>query len=157
MKSVTAAAARQVSEAGNPENAAIASEETAALYGLEILARGINESRQNATRFAVLTRTEGPAPAAKGAFLLLFTVNHQPGALAEAIGVIAKYGFNMRALRSRPIREQPWQYYFYAEIEGNDLDEAGHKMMREMAAHCNILRVAGRFRPEVLRREEKTC
>ena len=153
----TARAAKDVLAAGDPASAAIASLETAELYGLQVLARGINDSGLNATRFAVFSRAENPRVAAKGAgFILLFTVNHVAGALAQALSVIGRHGFNMRALRSRPMRDLPWQYYFFAEMEGDDLSPEGRDMMRELQAHCNVLRVAGRFSAEVSLKEAES-
>ena len=50
----------------------------------------------------------------------MFTVKQVAGALLKAINVISKFGFNMQALRSRPMKEPAWQYYFYVEAEGDD-------------------------------------
>ena len=150
----TARAARAVMAGGDKHVAAIASMETARLYGMRVLEKGINESSQNATRFAVFSRSEPRRAEPDSArFLLLFTVNHVAGALAEALNVIGRRGFNMRALRSRPMKALPWHYYFFAEIEGDDLSESGRQMMRELAQHCNILKVAGRFSSEITLRE----
>lgn len=146
----TARAAQTVQQRGDPTTAAIASRETAGLYGLKILAEKINESDLNATRFAVFSRAENrEIPARAAGFLLLFTVNHMAGALAGAVRVIGQHGFNMRVLRSRPMKNLPWQYYFYAEIEGDDRSGEGRQMLRELEQHCNILKTAGRFGPEI--------
>ena len=151
----TARAARSVMEAGDPATAAIASLETAELYGMQVLARGINESGLNATRFAVLSRAENRAPYTRGmSFLMMFTVNHVAGALANAISVIGRHGFNMRAIRSRPMKELQWQYYFIAEMEGDDRSAEGCAMMRELAEHCNLIRVIGRYGAETVLKED---
>ena len=150
----TARAARSVLEAGDPTVAAIASMETASLYGMQVLERGINESGLNSTRFAVFSRAQRRSlPARDANFLLLFTVNHVPGALANAVSVIGRHGFNMRVLRSRPMKELLFQYYFYTEMEGDDESEAGKSMMRELSEHCNVLKVAGRFTAEISLKE----
>lgn len=150
----TARAAQQVLEAGDPATAAIASMETAQLYGLQVLEKSINESGLNTTRFAVFSQAENLAvPKGEGSFLLLFTVNHVAGALANAIQVIGRHGFNMRVLRSRPMKELPWHYYFFAEMEGDDRSQEGQSMMRELAEHCNFLKVAGRFAAEISLKE----
>jgi len=144
-----------VMEAGDPAMAAIASLETAELYGLQVLARGINESGLNATRFAVLSRAENRAPYTRGmSFLMMFTVNHVAGALANAISVIGRHGFNMRAIRSRPMKELQWQYYFIAEMEGDDRSAEGCAMMQELAEHCNLIRVIGRYGAETVLKED---
>ena len=146
----TARAAQSVAQRGEPTLAAIAARETAGLYGLSILAEHINESNLNETRFAVFSRAENrELPAKAAGFLLMFTVHHTAGSLAGAVSVIGRHGFNMRVLRSRPMKDLPWNYYFFAEIEGDDRSEEGRGMLRELERHCAYLKVAGRFGPEV--------
>ncbi len=143
----TALAAKHVSEKGDKTLAAIASEEAAEIFGLKVLARNINASRSNTTRFAVLSRSEN-VPASKKTdvySVLLFTVKHEAGSLAKAIDIIGAYGFNMRTLRSRPMKELLWQYYFYIEIEGNIHSDAGKEMLRGLEACCDKLKIAGTF------------
>ncbi len=145
----TARAAKEVSEKNDPAIAAIASEETAALYGLSILEKNINEAGENTTRFAVFSRSaQKSAPQKHTAFILLFTVNHIAGALAKAINVLGAYGYNMRVLRSRPMKNHSWQYYFYVEAEGDETSPDGERMLRQLAAHCDLLRVVGHFTPD---------
>ncbi len=146
----TARAALEVVNSGDRTIAAIASIETAELYGLEVLAKNINDSGLNATRFAVFSRAQSSRiPAQAAGFLLLFTVNHTSGALAEALGAIASHSFNMRSLRSRPMKDIPWQYYFFAEIEGDDRSERGQRMLEALKGHCTYLKVAGRYDREI--------
>ena len=156
--SSTASAARSVAEAGDRHIAAIASAETAALYGLKILDHDIHEAKTNTTRFAVFSRAETP-PALQGAsgtFLLLFTVKNNPGALARALGVIGDYGFNLKALRSRPLKNLPWNYYFYAEAEGDDASENGRRMIEALSGYCAMLKVAGRYASVISLEEGET-
>lgn len=143
----TAIAAQKVAEGGNKTVAAIASSDTAKLYGLEVLERKINESSMNTTRFAVFSKTESPGSIKEQdrQFLLVFTVRNEAGALAEAINIIGRCGFNMRTLRSRPMKELMWQYYFYVEADGNISSAAGKLMMKELAKYCDHLRVVGNF------------
>ena len=143
----TAVAAQEVAEAGERQTAAIASAETAALYGLEVLDHGINVSRDNTTRFAVFSRVEDrPAQKQKGgAFLLLFTVKDEAGGLAKAVNIISAYNFNMRVLRSRPMKNLPWHYYFYVEAEGDDASENGQRMIAALRAACPMVKVVGRY------------
>ncbi len=142
----TALAACYVAEAKDPTLAAIASEETAELYGLKILEKNINQKNINMTRFAVLTRAVNTDEVAKGRHsLLMFTVSNEAGALAEAINIIGKYGYNMRCLRSRPMKELMWQYYFYVETEGNLASARGKAMLAEMQHCCDKLKMLGSF------------
>ena len=79
-----------------------------------MLKKAINDSKDNTTRFAVLKRKEDVTPDRPDhdSFILLFTVKHEAGALARAIGVLAVFGYNMRVIRSRSLKKKNWQYYF---------------------------------------------
>ena len=144
----TALAAEYVSRKGDKSLAAIASEEAAEQYGLEIAAGGINENRNNTTRFAVVSRVRNKKPSVRGIdmrFILMFTVKNEAGSLARAIDIIGKYGYNMGSLRSRPMKELLWQYYFYVEAEGNIDTEEGKAMMAELSEICDQLKIIGSY------------
>ena len=141
----TAMAAKEVAEQNDPTVGAIASAETAELYGLTILDHDVNASRENITRFAVFSRVE-ENPEGKwdsGAFLLLFTVKDEAGGLAKALNYLSVYNFNMRVLRSRPMKDLAWNYYFYAEVEGNDNSDSGQKLLKMLSGVCPTVKVAG--------------
>ncbi len=142
----TAMAAKQVAESGDSTLAAIASEETADLYGLQVLERNINEQEINTTRFAVLSRAPVSHEGGDAHGVLMFTVRHEAGSLAEAVHIIGEYGYNMRCLRSRPMKDRLWQYYFYVELEGSLQCEKGKEMLKALSAHCQKVKVAGSFR-----------
>ena len=144
----TALAAEYVASLGDPEVAAIASEEAGAKYGLTVAARAVNEAANNTTRFAVLSASRLRLPEARGMnmrFILMFTVKNEAGSLARAIEIIGKYGFNMQSLRSRPMKKLLWQYYFYIESEGNIDTENGEAMMRELSGLCDRLKLVGSY------------
>ena len=142
----TALAAKHVAELGKKNVAAIAGDEAAKIYGLEVLAHGINQSNMNTTRFATLSRVENKRTGRPDDnFMLVFTVKHEAGALAEAINIIGKYGYNMRGLHSRPMRELMWQYYFYLEAEGDIRSADGEAMMAELSTVCDKLKLVGSY------------
>ncbi len=143
----TALAAKYVAEQNNPHIAAIASGESAKRYGLNVLAQGINESHANTTRFAILSRSENRSIAKQhGAhFVLMFTVRNEAGSLARALNIIGAHGFNMRTLRSRPMKELLWQYYFYVEAEGNIHSYEGKCMLEALAVCCDRLKTVGSY------------
>lgn len=145
----TALAARYVKELGDPTVAAIASDETASLFGLKVLDTEINDSKNNTTRFAAFSRARN-RPLASGKredenFILVFTVQNQAGSLAGALNIIGAHGFNMRNLRSRPMKDLQWNYYFYIEAEGNINTENGRDMLRELSALCAKLKLVGSY------------
>ena len=77
--------------------------------------------------------------------VLMFTVRNEAGALAKAIEIIGKHRFNMRTLRSRPMKELLWQYYFYVEAEGNINTDDGRQMMSELSEYCDRLKAVGTY------------
>ena len=143
----TALAARMVAEEGDKSVAAIASAEAAEFFGLEVLEKDINSQRSNTTKFAVLSRTANKIRTNEMGVhsLLTFTVRNEAGALAKAIDVIGNHGFNMRSIRSRPMKELLWQYYFIVEAEGNLNTTEGIEMMRELKQYCDRLKAVGTF------------
>ena len=143
----TALAARYVVEKGDVSVAAIASGEAADIFGLTVIDHDVNASRSNTTRFAIFSRvaSKNVAGAMGLHSILLFTVRNEAGALAKAIDVIGSYGFNMRCLRSRPMKELLWEYYFYVEAEGDAQSEAGQSMIETMGEYCDKLKFAGTY------------
>lgn len=147
----TAIAAQQVAQMGDVHTGAIASEQTAKLYGLEILERHINSSESNITRFAVFSRVPTDSKDKENGdkeknSILLFRVIDQVGALAKAMNMIALYGYNMRVLRSRPTKDWGFQYYFYIELEGDINSESGRQMCRQLSSCCEGIRIGGTYR-----------
>ncbi len=144
----TALAAKNVTESGRLDLAAIASEEAASEYGLVKLEGHIEESRSNVTRFAVFTRSAKAPSEGDSRFVMTFTVNNEAGSLGRAVSVIGYNGFNLRALKSRPTKNLSWEYYFFAEGEGNINSSDGRDMLRELALCCNNVTVLGSFEEE---------
>lgn len=142
----TALAAKMVAESGDKSLGAIASAETAEIYGLKVIESNINKSGENTTRFAVLSKVRATAPALTST-VLMFTVKHEAGSLANAISIIGQYGYNMTALRSRPMRKHSWQYYFYVEIDGTTDTENGAQMIKKLNKVCDQLKIAGMYTP----------
>ncbi len=148
----TAMAAKMISEKNDPQIAAIASIETAELYNLEVIDKNINASRNNTTRFAAFSRVQNlPSKTAKMGehFILVFTVKNEAGALANALNIIGSHGFNMRTLRSRPMKELMWNYYFYVELDGNINTEDGSDMLKQLSSMCDRLKLVGAYTSRV--------
>ena len=145
----TAVAAQQVAELGQKEIAAIGSEEAAVKFGLTKLDSHINEKSNNTTRFAMFSRAEKTPTKKDDHFILLFTVKNIAGSLGQAISIIGEHGFNLRALKSRPTKELIWEYYFYAEGEGNIGSKEGRAMLNELRGCCSHIKVLGSFEKEM--------
>lgn len=138
----TAAAAARVAE--EETAAAIGHKALAALFGLNVLARGVEDLPDNWTRFVII----GPTPATGGnrdKTSLLFTLPDKPGSLVSVLNVLARTGINMKKLESRPMRSEKWKYVFFVDVEC-DLEGAEYaRALEEVAHNCHTLRVLGAY------------
>lgn len=138
----TALAAQYIAQEQDITKAAIASKETAELYGLDILAENINTSSDNTTRFIVIGKQ---LPTSGNRVALVFTTDHATGALAKVMACISDRGFNMESIHSRSLKDEPFQYYFYVEIIADIQSEAFHTLMEDMKTLCARLKIAGSY------------
>lgn len=138
----TAAAAARVAE--DPSAVALGHQALSAMFGLGILAAGIEDLPDNWTRFVVI----GPDPADAGRrdkTSLLFTLPDKPGSLAAVLNVLAARGINLKKLESRPMRGEKWKYVFFVDVEADlGRDEYG-VALRELGESCHTLRVLGSY------------
>jgi chorismate mutase/prephenate dehydratase len=142
----TAAAAREVSASGDPRQAAIASAEAGEIYGLTVLHEAIADQEENWTRFVVISGLEielDPRIPAKTS--LVFTTPHREGALAHCLHLLAKHSVNLTKLESRPVPRRPWEYLFYADIEGSVVSDDAALAIAELRRECPYLRVLGSY------------
>lgn len=136
----TALAAKYISEYGDISKAAIASIETAQLYNLTVLAKNVNTSAENTTRFIVISKQLR----LKGArFNMMFTLEHNAGQLARAMQIIGNYGFNMESVKSKSLHNLPWQYYFYVELVGDGYSKQAIAMREELGGICKDIKLLG--------------
>ena len=139
----TAGAARQLAEWRQPGTAAIASATAGSRYGLDVLARDIQDDDSNRTRFLVIEKGEPVRPAAAAAgskCSLAFVGAHRPGGLVEALKSFSERGVNLTRLDSRPLPEQPFNYKFYLDFEIADPEpaEAALRSLEEVAAEVRL-------------------
>ncbi len=111
----TAGAVEFIKAEGAPHMAAIAGEQAAMLYDMPIMARAIQDSRDNITRFLVLEPADTPSDANRAS--LVITTSHKPGALVEVLQVFAEAGVNLAKLQSQPIIGKPFHYKFFMVVD----------------------------------------
>lgn len=143
----TATAAIEVHKRADVSVGAICTAQAAELAGLKVLKENIETSALNTTRFAVLSRVavkrEKSLPGEH--FILCFTTKNEAGSLAYVLSIIAKHGYNLRTLRSRPMKDLLWNYYFYLEAEGSLDGEGGRDLLAELSEVCDRIKVAGTY------------
>ena len=113
--SSTVAAVQEIVSGQLKGVAAVASRLAAKEYGLEILAREIESSKENMTRFFVIDRYYRDENANKASWC--FTLPHKSGALAQILTILSFYEMNLTRIQSLPIPGKEWQYFFYADIK----------------------------------------
>ncbi len=140
----TAGSARWIADQQIAGAGAIASHDAAHIYGLQILAEGIETNAHNITKFLAIART--PAPRGKlSKTSIVFTTQNVPGALYQALGTFAMRSINLTKLESRPRREVPWEYVFYVDFEGHHEDADVAAALQDLRALCTFVRVLGSY------------
>ena len=140
----TAVAAKKVMESGDITKAAIASERAAELYNLKVLARRINFTRDNATRFVILTKKKTVLKGSDSV-IICFTAPHRVGSLYQIMGIINKNSINMTRIESRPSLKKKWEYSFYVSFEGKLTDRNVSRALGEIRYETEDLTVLGTF------------
>ncbi|AAK24895.1 prephenate dehydratase [Caulobacter vibrioides] len=121
----TAGAAKALALKPNPTHAAVAPALAAEIYGLDILARDIEDERHNTTRFLVMTADKAPAApdfTHRCVTSFVFRVRNLPAALYKALGGFATNGVNMTKLESYMEGGNFTATFFYAEVDGRPED-----------------------------------
>ena len=140
----TAGSAQMVAGSGDPTKAAICSARAAEIYGLDILARGINHNAQNTTRFVVASPRLELRPGADKVSTL-FVLPHEAGSLNEILTMFSVHGLNLVKLESRPLPGRSWEYMFFLEFTGAPGDPAVGDALHELAQTTGEFRVLGWF------------
>ena len=113
----TAKSAADIVKTGVKGVGAIASKLAAEIYGLEIIAEGIETYKQNYTRFLILDDSLEVDKAKINKASMCFTLPHKPGSLTHVLTIMSFYDMNLTRIQSLPIPGQEWQYFFYVDIK----------------------------------------
>ena len=113
----TAKSAGDIAREGLKGVGAVASSLAADLYGLEIIAPGIETYKQNFTRFLILDNALKVPQEAVNKVSICFTLPHTSGSLAHVLTILSFYGMNLTRIQSLPIPGREWQYFFYVDLK----------------------------------------
>ena len=141
----TAGAAREIAEAGQITQAAISPPLAAEIYGLEVLARDIEDEDHNTTRFVLLSPKLVQAPAGNGPVVtsFIFNVKNLPAALYKALGGFATNGVNMTKLESYMVNGEFTATQFLAEVDGHPEDIGLRRALEELQFFTTDVHILG--------------
>jgi chorismate mutase/prephenate dehydratase len=139
----TAVAAQRAAD--DPGTAAIAGSIAASVYGLAVIESGIEDRRDNSTRFLVLGHQEAPATGSDLTSVVFTLRKDQAGALHRLIEPFARVGVNLTTIQLRPIHGKPWEYLFFIDIEGHRSDERVAAALAGATRVAHSARVLGSF------------
>ncbi len=120
--------------------AALCSPKAVELYGLKVLKANVEDKPHNATRFFVISKLDNPEGSMTS---ILVTVPHKPGGLYNFLEVFAKNSVNLTMIYSRPMKDVPWRYIFYIEMEGSR--KKLEKVLEEAKSRSAIMKVLGSY------------
>ncbi len=126
------------------DSAAIASKLAAECYGLRIIARSIEDSAHNVTRFLIIGKTESQ-PTKTDKTSIMFSVKDKVGALHDMLVPFKKRRINLTKIESRPSKKRAWQYYFFVDMEGHNKSKKVQQALNELSKKCAYLKVLGSY------------
>lgn len=125
-------------------SACIASALASRVYKLRILAKDIEDSPHNITRFFVIGKTDVPATGMDKTSVM-FSVKDRVGALHDMLVPFKKYSINLTKIESRPSKKKAWEYYFFVDLIGHKDDRNVQKAISELEEKCNLLKILGSY------------
>jgi prephenate dehydratase len=137
----TAGSVRHIIEENLQDAAGIAARGAAAQYGGRVLLAGIEDDRQNFTRFLLISKSQKKVPGANKTSLA-FALKNLPGALFKALSVFALRDLSLSKIESRPMRGRPWEYVFFADILRGD-DQAARNALHHLAEVAEFVKILG--------------
>jgi len=145
-ESSNAAAAKLAIE--RSDIAAIAGETAAELYSLTTLMKGIEDEKNNTTRFLVIGNQDIP-PSGTDSSLLLVSAPHRPGGLRSMLGPLEDAGVDITSIQSRPSRSALWEYVFFINVNAHEHDSHLSVVLEQLREFTPLVKVLGSY-PRVL-------
>jgi prephenate dehydratase len=143
----TAGSVKMVRDAGDRTVAAIASARAAEVYGMSILAEGIEDDPANYTRFLAIAREPIVLSAAGSSAKtsIVFSVPNVPGSLYQALGIFATRDLDLSKIESRPLVGTPWEYLFYIDFIGATSEPRAQAALALLEKMSSFVRVLGSY------------
>jgi prephenate dehydratase len=141
----TAGSVKHITESGDKETGAVASEQAALAYGGIVLAAGIEDNAANYTRFFLIRSSAQVRPLPDpDKVSIAFTVENRPGTLVSALQVFAEHNTNLCKVESRPVQGEPWQYVFDVDYQVADPAATG-AALEQLRRQCLVVKELGHY------------
>ncbi|MCW4015557.1 MAG: prephenate dehydratase [Candidatus Bathyarchaeota archaeon] len=141
----TAGSVKMIKEENLMDAAAIASERAAQIYDMPILAREIQDTKNNSTRFFVLDKQDSPY-SGEDKTSIIFATKSIPGALYKILGEFADRNINLTKIESRPTKQTPWEYHFYLDFEGHRTDKQCQEALESIKDKTVFTKILGSYK-----------
>ena len=140
----TAVAAKMVSESPRSDVAALSSRTCAELYGLQVLASGVQDRGNNRTRFICISKNLEIYPGADKTSIMM-VLPHRPGSLYRVLARLYALGINVTKLESRPIPDRDFEFMFYFDLETSIYSDEFVQLMCELDDLCEEFQYLGSY------------
>lgn len=144
----TAKCAELVKARGEKSIAAIGSLQAAEIYGLEVLQPSVNSNAHNMTRFVVISRDIAHCDDCKKVSLI-FSTAHKAGSLFNVLKHFADNNLSLMKIESRPMKDRPWEYFFYVDFEGNLEEEVVKTSIAAVKDNSHYFKILGNYKREI--------
>jgi chorismate mutase/prephenate dehydratase len=138
----TTVAAQQA--ASDRESAAIVSTLGAELSGLQIIAQGIEDAPDNATRFVTIA-TQDATPTGHDKTSVVFSTPDERGALMQILSIFDSEGLNLSRIESRPDKARRWEYVFFTDIAGHRTEAGMQRALKRVQSQCQMVQILGSY------------
>ncbi|MBU3182241.1 prephenate dehydratase [Clostridium psychrophilum] len=145
----TAKSAELVKDRNDKTLAAIASTKAAEIYDLEILQKNVNSNATNMTRFVVIGK-DMESTLESNKISLVLSTTHKAGSLYHVLKHFAENNINLLKIESRPIKDKPWEYFFYIDFEGNINEDKIISSIKLIKKNSRYFKILGNYRSEII-------
>ncbi len=145
----TASAALKVKESGRRDVGAVASAWAAEQLGLEVIARNVQDTSANHTRFVVIANERTMAEDSQKTMLLITPGDEHSGLLADILQVFSTLDLNLSWIESRPTKTKLGTYQFYLVAEAGMQDERMSKVLAILDIYGHRTRVLGTYKSKL--------
>ena len=140
----TAGSVKIIRDLNEKNIACIASKRAAEIYDISIIQEGIENNKNNYTRFLVFSKIKNEKTE-NSKTSIVFSVKHEPGALYRIINEFYQYKVNLTKIESRPNKDASWEYNFYVDFEGHQDDTSIKEMLLKIKENSSFLKILGSY------------